>query len=63
MEDNMTWDLIEFWDTWHDINCDGTIRGISTQEEFLYNEAKNELFIKHEKKRADVETEAVKISL
>jgi hypothetical protein len=62
-EDSMTWDLIEFWETWHDVDCDGTTRELSAKEEFLCNEEKNKLFVKHEKKRAAIETEAVKIGL
>lgn len=62
-EDSMTWDLIEFWETWHDVDCDGTIRELSAKEEFLYNMEKNKLFVEHEKKRAAIETEAVKIGL
>lgn len=63
IEDSMTWDLIEFWETWHNVDCDGTIIEPPTKEEFLYNEVKNKLFVEHEKKRAAIETEAVKIGL
>jgi hypothetical protein len=31
-EDSMTWDLIEYWETWHDVNCDGTIEEIFEEE-------------------------------
>ena len=62
-EDSMTWDLIEFWETWHDVNCDGIIKELSAKEKLAYNKAKNKLLAEHEKKRADIESEAVKIGL
>jgi hypothetical protein len=59
----MTWDLIEFWDTWHDADCDGTIKELSAEEKLSYDEAKDKLLVEHEKKRAAIEAEAVKIGL
>ena len=62
-EDCMVWNLIEFWETWHDVDCDGTIKELSAKEKLLYNEAKKKLLLEHEKKRADIEAKAVKIGL
>lgn len=62
-EDSMAWDLIEFWETWHDVDCDGTIKELSAKEKLLYNKEKKKLLVEHEKKRAYVEAEAVKIGL
>jgi len=61
--DSMTLDLIEFWETWHDVGCDRTIKELSAKEMLLYNEAKNKLLVEHGKMRAAVEAEAVKIGL
>lgn len=62
-EDRMTWDLIEFWETWHDVDYDGTIKELSVKEKLSYNEKKKKLLVEHEKKRAAIEAEAVKIGL
>ncbi|PMD43676.1 hypothetical protein L207DRAFT_631740 [Hyaloscypha variabilis F] len=62
-EDSMSWDLIEFWETWHDVDCDGTVKELSAKEKLIYNEEKNKLLVEHEKKRAAIEAEAVKIGL
>ncbi|KAH6684762.1 hypothetical protein B0J14DRAFT_664750 [Halenospora varia] len=63
MEDSMTWNLIEFWETWHDVDSDGAIKELSAKEKLLYNKEKKKLLVEHEKKRADIEAEAVKIGL
>lgn len=62
-EESMTQDLIEFWETWHDVDCDGTIKELSANEKLSYDEKKNNLLAGHEKKRAAIEAEAVKIGL
>ena len=62
-EDSMTWDLIEFWETWHDVDRDGTIKELSAKENLSYDMEKNKLLVEHEKKRAAIEAEAVKIGL
>jgi hypothetical protein len=28
-EDSMIWDPIKFWETWHDVDCDGTIKKLA----------------------------------
>jgi hypothetical protein len=63
MEDSMTWNLIDFWETWHDVDCDGAIKELSAKEKLLYDKEKKKLLAEHEKKRADIEAEAVKIGL
>jgi hypothetical protein len=63
MEDSITWNLIKFWETWYNINCNGIIKELSTKEKLLYNKEKKKLLVEHEKKRADIEAEAVKIGL
>ncbi len=62
-EDSMAWDLIEFWKTWHDVDYDGTIKELSAKEKFSYDDEKNKLLVEHEKKRAAIEAEAVKMGL
>jgi hypothetical protein len=62
-EDSITLDLIEFWETWHNVGCDGTIKELSAKEMLLYNEAKNKLLVEHGKRRAAIKVEAMKISL
>ena len=63
IEDSMTWDLIEFWETWHNVDYNGTIKELSAKEKFLYNEEKNKLLIEHKKKRVAIKAEAVEIGL
>ena len=55
--------MIEFWEAWHDVDYDGTIKELSAKEKQLHDEAKNKLFTEHEKKRAAIEAKAVKIGL
>lgn len=62
-EDSMTWDLIDFWETWHDVGYDGTISELSGKGKLLYDVAEKKLLFKHEKKRAAIEEEAVKLGL
>ena len=62
-EDNITWDLIEFWETWHDVDNDGTIEELSAKERLSYDEEKNRLLVEHERKRSAIEAEAVRIGL
>ena len=59
----MAWDLIEFWETWHDVDGDGAVRELSAKEKLSYDKEKKKLLIEHEKKRADIEAKAVKIGL
>jgi hypothetical protein len=63
IEDSMTWDLIEFWETWRDFDSDGGIHWLSLKEELSYSKAKNKLFAEHEKKRLVIEVEALKLGL
>ncbi|KFZ03536.1 hypothetical protein V502_10865 [Pseudogymnoascus sp. VKM F-4520 (FW-2644)] len=62
-EDSIAWELIEFWETWHDVDCDGITKELSAKERFLYDRAKNKLLAGHEKLSAAIEAEAVKIGL
>ena len=62
-EESMNWDLIEFWETWHDIDYDGIIKELSVKEQLSHNEQKNRLLAEHEKKKATIEAEAVMIGL
>ena len=62
-EDSMTWDLIEFWETWHDVDYDGTIKELSMKEKLSYDEQRSTLLAEHEKKKAVIEAEAVEIGL
>lgn len=62
-EDSMAWDLIDFCETWHDVDRDGKTKELSMKERISYNEAKNHLLVKHEMKRAAIEAEAVKMGL
>jgi hypothetical protein len=63
MEDSITWELIEFWETWHDVDYNGTFREISEKEKLLYDKIQNQLLVKHEEMRAAVEAKAVRIGL
>lgn len=63
MEDNIIDDLTEFWETWHEIDCDGTIKKLSTKEHSAYVVAKEKLLAEHERMRVAVEAEAVEIGL
>ena len=62
-EDKIAWDLIELWETWHDVGCDGTVKELSTKEKLSYDRAKNELLLEYEKEKAAIEAEAVRIGL
>ncbi|KFY70315.1 hypothetical protein V499_09271 [Pseudogymnoascus sp. VKM F-103] len=62
-EDNITWELIEFWETWFEVDCDGIIYELSAKDQFLYDRAKNRLLAKHEQMRASIEAEAVRMGL
>ena len=62
-EESITWDLIEFWETWHDVDCDGTVEELSAKEWLAYDKARNKLSVKHEIERAAIEAEAVRIGL
>jgi hypothetical protein len=59
----MTWDLIEFWETWHDVDCNGKIKELSKKEKLLYDKEKKKILVEHDEKRAAIEAEAVKIGL
>jgi hypothetical protein len=63
MEDSMTWNLIEFWETWHDVDYDRVVQELSAKEKLLYDKERKKLLAEHEKKRADIEAEAIKIGL
>ncbi|OBT88857.1 hypothetical protein VE02_01922 [Pseudogymnoascus sp. 03VT05] len=60
-EDSIGWELIDFWETWVDVDCDGTTSELSAKDQILYDRAKNKLLAKHEQMRADIEVEAVRI--
>ncbi|KAM0797760.1 hypothetical protein BDR22DRAFT_862258 [Usnea florida] len=63
MEDSITWDLIDFWEAWHDVDNDGTINELSAKGKLSYDEEKNNLLVRHEEKRAFIEAKAVEIGL
>lgn len=63
MEDGIPWDMIEFWETRHDVGSGETTREISEKEKLLFDEARNKLLAKHEKIRATVEAKAMMIGL
>lgn len=62
-EDNMAWELIEFWETWLDVDCDGIFKDLSAKEKLLCDRAENKLLVEHEKMRAAIEAEAVRLGL
>ncbi|KFY44824.1 hypothetical protein V495_03256 [Pseudogymnoascus sp. VKM F-4514 (FW-929)] len=62
-EDMMNWEQFDCWETWYDIDDDGLRTVLSAKEKVLYERAKDELLAKHEKMRADIEAEAVRIGL
>jgi hypothetical protein len=63
LENDMIDDLTEFLETWHDVDCDGTVKELSAKQYSVYVIAKKELLTDHERKRADIEAEAVKMGL
>jgi hypothetical protein len=63
MEDSITWDLIDFWETWHGVNCNGISRAISKKEKLIYENIQKHLLMKHEEIRAAIEAKAVKMGL
>lgn len=63
MEDGMISDLIDFWETWHDVGHDGTIGKLSARDQLSYDQEKNKRLLRHEETRAVVEAEAVRIGL
>lgn len=62
-KDDMTWDLIEFWEFWHDVNYAETIKKFSAKKKLSYDEKKNKILIEHEKKKAVIEAKVVKMGL
>jgi hypothetical protein len=62
-EDNIAWELIDFWETWFEVDCDRTINDLSAKDQLLHDQAENKLLAKHEQMRADIEAEAVRIGL
>ena len=62
-EERIVWDLIDFWESWLKPDCDERIAERSTEEELLYSEASEKMFTEHEKMRADIEAEAIRIGL
>ena len=63
MEYCMIWDLVDFWETWHDVGHDGTIGMLSARDQLSYDEEKNKRLVRHEETRAVIEAEAVRIGL
>ena len=63
IEDRISWDLIRFWEIWDDVDYDGTVKELSAKNNLSYDEQKKKLLVEHEKKRADIEAEAVMIGL
>jgi hypothetical protein len=63
IEDDISWDQIEFWETWHDVGCDRLTRELYGQEKLLYNKAQNKMSAEHEEIRTAVEEKAVIMSL
>jgi hypothetical protein len=52
MEESMAWDRVEFWESWHDADCDE-----------LYDISWNKLSAKHNEIREAIEEEGVAIGL
>ena len=44
VEDSIIWNLIEFWETWHDVDCDETIEELSAKEQLLYRRRRRNLW-------------------
>ncbi|OBT51809.1 hypothetical protein VE04_08748 [Pseudogymnoascus sp. 24MN13] len=64
-EDAIAWELIELWETWFEVDGDGTViePWLSAVDQFWYDREKNNLLAKHERMRAPIEAEAVRMSL
>ncbi|KAL2060620.1 hypothetical protein VTL71DRAFT_9261 [Oculimacula yallundae] len=59
MEDGMIWDLIECWETWHNVDSDVEIGELSAEEEHQYCKERDKLFVEHERKKIALEREAM----
>lgn len=59
----MAWDLMEPWETWHNIDFNGIVKTPSAKEMFSYNKRKSKLLAGHKKKRAAIEAEAMKLGV
>ena len=55
--------MIEFWETWYEVDRNGNVIELSAKENDQRDEAKSQLLARHEQKRAAVEREAVRIGL
>ncbi|KFY05665.1 hypothetical protein V491_09069 [Pseudogymnoascus sp. VKM F-3775] len=63
MEDSMGWELIKFRETWVEVDEDGIIRVMPASEAVLFDEAWRQLSVKHEKQRAAIKAEGLRIGL
>jgi hypothetical protein len=63
IEDAIIWDLIAFSETWYDIDDEGLMTVVCLQDSFSFDSAEKKLLDRHEKMRADIEAEAVKLGL
>jgi hypothetical protein len=61
----IAWELIDFGETWFDVDGDGIIiePWLSAVDQFWYDREKNNLLAKHEQMRAPIEAEAVRMGL
>ena len=55
--------MIEFWETWYEVDRNGNVIELSAEEKDQRDEARSQLLARHEQKRVAVEREAVRIGL
>lgn len=64
IEDVITGNMMEFWEIWHDdVDYDGTVREISKKAKVVYDKVMDKMMADHERMRAALEREAVRIGL
>ena len=59
----MTWDLINFWKTWHEVHVYRTNKEINAEELLLYDKGEDKFLVEHEMEGASIRASAVEISL
>lgn len=63
MEDGVAWELVDLWESWYGVDGNGKVRVVSEKEKLLCDSAMMKSLGEHEKKREDIEAEAVRIGL
>ena len=62
-EESMTWDLIEFSQTWHNLGCEEATKELSVKEKLLYDKEMNRIRAEYDRKRKEIEARAIELGL